>query len=176
MQIELRIFEVEAGMRCNALEHLATLPALGRYLSFRDDKTFAAFYDSGTDVDRMIASAPLPIEQRAVRRLVPAAGSTITDVAGFAKIDTPVLEIRQYRIARGQRARFATFFHDRTLEAQTACGIRVFGQFDDLDDETNFVWMRGFPDLFAREQSKAAFYQSALWLNDLEAEAFSMIE
>lgn len=168
MEFELRIFEVEPGMRWQALEQLRDVPTLGRYLSFRDDKTFASFH---------LAGVPRASEAKVLRRIAPALGSTVKDAAGFAQIaNAPVLEIRQYRIKRGERARFAKFFADRALPAQRQYEIDVYGQFDDLDDETNFVWMRGFPDLATRERRKEAFYTSRLWLEEMEAEAFSMIE
>ena len=53
--------------------------------------------------------------------------------------------------------------------------MAFFGPFDDLDDEDVLTWFRGFPSLVERDRMKSDFYQSRLWLEDLEAEAFSMI-
>ena len=52
----------------------------------------------------------------------------------------------------------------------------VHGPFDDLDDEDVLTWFRGFPSLAERDRRKACFYQSRLWLDELETEAFSMID
>ena len=178
MQLELRIYEVEPGFRCNWLDFLKA-EDLGRFLSFRDDATFALFRElhGGTPSSDPADGAPSELRKLTVRRLGVAEGSTIVSPDGFARIaESPVVEIRQYRIVPGQRGRFAAFFRDRAIPAQTRYGIPVYGQFDDLDDETCFVWMRGFPDLAVREQRKAHLYQGRLWLEEMEAEAFSMIE
>ena len=52
----------------------------------------------------------------------------------------------------------------------------VYGQFDDLDDENVFVFLRGFSDMVDRDRRKNAYYRSPLWLNELQDEAFSMID
>jgi hypothetical protein len=203
MEIELRIYDIEPGLRWSWLQwfeqeflplhaRLGVGEVLGRFLSYRDDATFAWFHGFRNAEERIasqetlwnhpecqavLASAPVPVRKSIVRNLAPAFGSTITAPEQFRGMtECPVLEIRQYRIAPGQRARFATFFHDRTLEAQGRSGIRVHGQFNDLDDDNIFTWTRGFSDLRERDRSKADFYQSRLWLDDLEHEAFSMIE
>jgi hypothetical protein len=113
------------------------------------------------------------VKKLTVRRLAEVPEAPF-DVGRMA--ESHVLELRQYRIAPGQRARFGKFFRERTLEAQARSGMNVCGQFDDLDDENVFVWFRGFPDLAERDRRKADFYQSAYWLDELQDEAFSMIE
>jgi hypothetical protein len=161
MEFELHIDKVDPDYRWNRMQELGT-DNLARFISYRDDATLAWF---------TIASGNGGI------RLVPAVGSTITEPEHFRRVnESPVVEIRQYRIAPGQRARFAEFFRLRSLPPLIDFGMAVYGAFDDLDDANNFVWMRGFPDLAERDRRKAAFYQSKLWLEELQDEAFSMIE
>jgi len=87
-----------------------------------------------------------------------------------------ILEIRIYRIRAGMRDRFIDFFESKTLAPQRAAGMEVLGQFRSLDDPNLFVWLRRFDDAEARDRQKAAFYEGALWKDELEDEAFSMIE
>jgi len=174
MEIELHIEELETERRANRLQWFdnAGLEGIvGRFLSFRDDNTF---------VWLRAFSAPLP-DQNFVRRettihLTPTIGSTIHELSDFARISEPVIELRQYRIAKGQRDRFATFLRDRTLDAQLRLGMTVHGPFNAAEDDEVLVWFRGFPSLEERDRRKAAFYQGHYWLNELEEEAFSMIE
>jgi len=167
MEIELRIYDVDPDFRWN---WVASIDHSLRFISLRDDATFVCLNGAHT-------TEPSPIRKLTVRRLAPAFGSTITSVAELTRmLESNVLEIRQYRIAPGQRARFATFFVDKTLPAQGEYGMAVYGQFDDLDDENVFTWIRGFPDVVERDRRKNAFYQSDLWFNELQDEAFSMIE
>ena len=167
MEIELRIYEVEPDYRWNWMQSIAH-PL--RFISLRDDATFVCLNGTHT-------TEPSPIRKLTVRRLAPAFGSTITTVAELNRIlESNVLEVRQYRIAPGQRERFAKFFVDKTLPAQAQYGMAVYGHFNDLDDDNTFTWFRGFPDVVERDRRKNEFYQSAYWLNELQDEAFSMIE
>lgn len=173
MEIELCVVQLETERRWNWRE-LFDAPVLGRFLSYRDDETFVWLQTSDARPD--LTNAP-PRVKETTWRLAPAIGSTITSLDGFARLaESPLLEIRRYRVVSGTRRRFAEFLRDRTLEPQTECGMFVYGPFDDLDDDDVLTWFRGFPSLAERDRRKACFYQSRLWLEELEAEAFSMIE
>jgi len=167
MEFELRIYEVDPDYRWNwmqSIEHPL------RFISLRDDRTFVCVNGAHT-------STPSEVKKLTIRRLAPASGSTITTAEELNRIlESPVLEIRQYKIKPGERARFTTFFHDRTLASQGQYGMAVYGPFNDLDDENTLTWFRGFPDVVERDRRKNNFYQSALWLNELQDEAFSMID
>lgn len=164
---ELRIYEVDMDFRWNWLQSIDD-PL--RFLSLRDDRTFVLLNATHT-------SEPSPIEKLTIRRLAPALASAITSPDQLNRVlETNILEIRQYKIKPGQRSRFATFFSDRTLESQLQYGMPVYGQFDDLDDENVFVFLRGFSDMVDRDRRKNAYYRSPLWLNELQDEAFSMID
>jgi hypothetical protein len=148
---------------------------IGGFLSLRNDDQFVWLQldgDGGVDENgrRWVVS-----ESR--RRLQSAPRSTVTTAGDLASLtDSAVIEIRQYRLAPGVRRRFTDFLIDRTLDAQRECGMAFFGPFDDLDDENVATWFRGFPSLSERDRRKAAFYQGKLWLEELESEAFTMIE
>jgi len=194
MELQLRICEIGDERRWNFADfferELMPLHArigagkiLGRFLSFRDDETFVWLQGFRNQEERLsardselMANAPV-MRKEIVRNLVPAVGSTITDLEGFDGMEeSSVLEIRQYRIQPGRRLRFAEFFRDRALEPHDRLGMPIYGQFDSLDDENLFVFLRGFSSLVQRDRIKAEFYQSRLWLEEMQDEAFSLIE
>ena len=183
MEIEIHICDVGVERRRDWLEsfdrdfHPEHGRVLGKFISYRDDATLVWMHGFDDRSERMTSheKAPASISET-IHNLAPAIGSTITSLDQFDRVNDPVLELRQYRIAPGMRARFATFLRDRTLEPQTRLGMNVYGPFDDLEDENVLTWFRGFPDLVARDRRKASFYQSELWLKELESDAFSMIE
>lgn len=164
---ELRIYEVDSDFRWNWLQ---SIDHPLRFLSLRDDRTFVLLNGAHT-------SEPSPVEKLTIRRLAPAVASSITSPDQLHRVlESNILEIRQYRIKAGQRTRFATFFSGRPLASHAQYDMPVYGQFDDLDDENVFVFLRGFPDMIERDRRKNAYYRSSLWLNELQDEAFSMID
>lgn len=174
MEIELHIDELETERRWNYLQwHRGLDTVLGRFLAMRDDNTFVWLQKPGPSPE-----APAGLLRRStVRAMRPAIGTTITKADEFARLaESPVLELRQYRLVPGMRSRFAAFLRDRTLETHLRLGMAIYGPFEALDDENVLIWFRGFPDLVERDRRKTAFYQSAYWLEELQDEAFSMIE
>lgn len=185
-ELELHAVSLDTERRWNwqqhYQEHLAAVGThLGRFLSWCDDDAFVWLqtFDDPAERRRMsalLAAAP-PRRSESVRRLRPVAGGTVTSEADLGPLtDSAVIEIRQYRLVPGTRERFTRFLLERTLAPQRLCGMAFFGPFDDLDDADVLTWFRGFPGLAARDRMKAAFYQGSLWLEELEAEAFTMIE
>jgi hypothetical protein len=75
----------------------------------------------------------------------------------------PVLEFRQYTLHPGKRDTLIELFDREFVESQEAVGIRLIGQFRDLDRPNHFVWIRGFLDMDARARALAAFYGGAVW-------------
>jgi hypothetical protein len=67
-------------------------------------------------------------------------------------------------------------FDREFVETQEAVGIQVIGQFRNLDDPDQFVWLRGFNDMSARAQSLAAFYGGPIWKAHREAANATMID
>lgn len=77
--------------------------------------------------------------------------------------DAPVLELRQYQIFAGQRDALIAVFESRLIEGQEQVGMRLLGQFRDLDDPDRFTWMREFPNMEQRGKALQAFYTGPVW-------------
>jgi hypothetical protein len=110
-----------------------------------------------------VAIATLPAVVHALPR-EPAAmpqSPTLQTVAHLG--DFPVVELRRYTVAPGQRARFATWFDAYFPEAFEQLGAMVFGQFLERGDRDHFLWLRGYHDINARPIVNAAFYYGPLW-------------
>jgi len=75
----------------------------------------------------------------------------------------PLVELRRYTLHPGRRDDLIALFEREFIESQEALGMRVIGQFWDLDDPDRFVWMRGFPDMASRAASLGAFYGGPVW-------------
>jgi hypothetical protein len=174
LEIELHIETLDTERRWNRLQSFdepGTI--LGKFLSFRDDETFIWLRER----DGHPSAKNAEVRHATVRAMKPAIGSTIRELRDFDRIhESPVLELRQYRLRPHTRNLFATFLRDRTFGEHERLGMAIYGPFDALDDEDVLVWFRGFPSLQERDRRKADFYQSRLWLDELENEAFSMIE
>ena len=108
--------------------------------------------------------------------------STVVDrpvSASSARIEPtccPVVELRQYTLHPGQRDVLVSLFEREFLDTQEATGIRVLGQFRDLDAPDRFVWLRGFPDMVQRRASLDAFYSGPAWLAHRDAANATMID
>jgi quinol monooxygenase YgiN len=74
-----------------------------------------------------------------------------------------VLELRQYKVVPGRRDDMIDVFERWFVESQEAEGMRLVGQFRDLDDPNRFTWIRSFPDMEARELGLNAFYFGPVW-------------
>lgn len=74
-----------------------------------------------------------------------------------------VVELRQYTLHPGTRETLVDVFDGALVEPQEALGMRVIGQFRDLDRPDRFVWLRGFGDLVTRREGLAAFYGGPDW-------------
>jgi len=75
----------------------------------------------------------------------------------------PVLELRRYALHPGARDTLIRLFDKEFVETQEAVGMRIVGQFRDLDEPDRFVWVRGFADMASRAQGLAAFYGGPVW-------------
>jgi NIPSNAP len=89
---------------------------------------------------------------------------------------SPIVELRQYALHPGQRDVLIELFDRELVETQEAVGMKVIGQFRDLDDPDKFVWVRGFPDMESRARSLAAFYGGPAWKAQSKAANATMID
>ncbi len=74
-----------------------------------------------------------------------------------------VYELRQYTLHPRSREAFVDLFDREFAETQEAAGIRIVGQYRDLDRPDVFVWIRGFADMASRHESLEAFYGGPVW-------------
>ncbi|WP_429819668.1 NIPSNAP family protein [Ensifer sp. B1-9] len=74
-----------------------------------------------------------------------------------------VFELRRYRLHPGGREPLIGLFDKEFVEPQEALGMRIEGEFRDLDDPDAFVWVRSFANMEARTEALAGFYSSAVW-------------
>jgi hypothetical protein len=88
-------------------------------------------------------------------------------LAMTAQAETPaaatVLELRQYKIFPGQRDAMIDVFEGKLIEGQEQVGMRLLGQFRDLDDPDRFTWMREFDNVGVRAKALDDFYTGPVW-------------
>jgi len=87
-----------------------------------------------------------------------------------------VVELRQYTLHPGQRDTLVSLFERELIEPQEAVGIRVLGQFEDLDGPDRFVWFRGFANMDARREALTSFYGGKVWAEHRDAANATMID
>jgi quinol monooxygenase YgiN len=90
--------------------------------------------------------------------------------------DCRIVELRQYTLHPGQREVLIELFDREFLETQEREGMRVIGQFRDLDQPDLFVWLRGFADMQARRQALEAFYGGPVWAAHRDAANATMAD
>jgi len=88
----------------------------------------------------------------------------------------PIVELREYALHPGARETLIALFDRHFVEGQEEAGIRVIGQFRDLDREDRFVWFRGFESMAARRTALADFYGGPLWATHKDAANATMID
>lgn len=77
----------------------------------------------------------------------------------------PLLELRSYVLANGQRDALNTMFEEHFLDAYEAAGARILGVFFDADNPDRWIWIRAFSDPVARASALQGFYTSDAWLS-----------
>ena len=85
-------------------------------------------------------------------------------------------ELRQYTMVPGRRDDFVEIFDREFVESQEALGIRVVGQFRDMDRADRYVWMRAYADMATRERALNAFYDGPVWAEHSGAANATMSE
>lgn len=89
---------------------------------------------------------------------------------------SPIVELRCYTLHPGRRDDLIAVFDTHFLEGQESCGMKIIGQFRDLDDPDAFVWLRGFDDMQARHAALTAFYDGPVWGAHRNAANATMID
>jgi len=106
-----------------------------------------------------------------------AIGPTFASAAALVAGDTQaVVELRQYTLHPGQRDTLIDLFEQHFIEAQEQAGLRVIGQFRDLDHPDRFVWLRSFDSMPARKSALETFYGGPVWKAHREAANATMID
>ena len=88
----------------------------------------------------------------------------------------PVVELRQYTLHPGKRDALIDLFDREFIEPQETLGIKVIGQFRDLDHLDRFVWLRGFRDMTSRAKALSDFYGGPVWKTHRQAANATMID
>src|SRR5437762_11869874 len=88
----------------------------------------------------------------------------------------PVVELRQYALHPGKRDVLIDLFDREFVETQEAVGIKVIGQFRDLDHPDRFVWLRGFGDMTTRAKALTDFYGVPVWKAQRDGANTTIIE
>lgn len=80
-----------------------------------------------------------------------------------------IVELRRYALHPGRRETLIELFDREFVHTQEDCGMRVLGQFRDLDAPDDFVWLRGFANMAERRDALAAFYGGPVWRRHRDA-------
>ncbi len=95
--------------------------------------------------------------------MVLAAGALAAQAASSDPGYSNFLELRVYTTQEGQRDRFLEYFEEHYLESQEVVGMRIWGEFRDLVNPTQFVWMHGYRTMGERQAGLLQFYTSPVW-------------
>lgn len=90
--------------------------------------------------------------------------------------DCHIVELRQYTLHPQQRDVLIDLFDREFVETQEAQGMRVLGQFRDLDRPDLFVWLRGFASMESRRRALESFYGGPAWAAHRDAANATMID
>lgn len=90
--------------------------------------------------------------------------------------ESSLVELRRYTLHPGRRDTLIDLFDRELVETQEAVGMRVIGQFRDLDDDQRFIWLRGFDDMARRRAGLEAFYGGPVWQAHRDAANATMVD
>ena len=88
----------------------------------------------------------------------------------------PIVELRQYTLYPEKRHVLIELFDREFIEPQEAAGMKIIGQFRDLNNRNRFVWLRGFADMASRARALQDFYGGPVWKAHREAANTTMID
>lgn len=93
-----------------------------------------------------------------------------------AAAEDAIVELRRYTLHAGRRDALVDLFERAFVESQEACGMRVLGQFREVDDDNRFTWLRGFADMDSRARALAGFYGGPVWKAHREDANATMVD
>ncbi len=93
-----------------------------------------------------------------------------------APSSTDVLELRRYTLHPGQRDVLIDVFDEWFVTGQEDVGMRIVGQFSDVDAPDAFVWMRGFASMDQRTAALEAFYGGPVWAAQRDVANATMVD
>lgn len=93
-----------------------------------------------------------------------------------SSIETPVVELRRYRLHPGRREALIALFEERFIEPQEGAGARILGTFRVDKDPDSFVWLRGFTHFGARPAALGVFYGGPAWRANRDAANATMLD
>jgi hypothetical protein len=96
--------------------------------------------------------------------------------ARSSRLCCPIVELRHYTLHPGKRDVLIDLFDREFIETQEAVGIKVIGQFRNVDGPDRFVWLRGFGDMTSRAKALQDFYGGPVWKAHREAANPTMID
>jgi hypothetical protein len=91
-------------------------------------------------------------------------------------VETPVLEIRTYKLVPGARDELDRIFREGPLPMLQRYGINVVGYGPSADGDDHYCLIRAFPSAAAREEQLGAFYGSDEWRVNHRANVLGLIE
>ena len=87
-----------------------------------------------------------------------------------------IVELRQYTLHPGKRHLLIDLFDGEFIEPQEALGMKIIGQFRDVEKRNRYVWLRGFRDMGSRARALQDFYGGPVWKAHREAANATMID
>jgi len=87
-----------------------------------------------------------------------------------------IIEMRTYKTKPGCRPQFLEIFRSKSIPAHEEIGMKILGPFLSVEDLDTFFFMRGFPDLSAREPMKAKFYEENVLMPMIEKYEVVLVE
>ena len=90
--------------------------------------------------------------------------------------ETPIVELRRYRLHPGRRETLIDLFEREFVAPQEAVGARVLGTFREAENPDSFVWLRGFADMEQRRHALERFYGGPVWARHRNAANATMID
>lgn len=90
--------------------------------------------------------------------------------------ETPVLDLRTYRLVPGGRDEFDRIFREAALPLLRRHGIDVVAYGPSLADDDHYYLARAFSSPALREEQLRSFYGSDEWLETYDAPVAALIE